>query len=42
MQLQQYLLQHRNPKTGFTEKVVYTGGLRQKPSGWSVVKQVAL
>lgn len=40
MQAQQYLLQRRNPETGFTEKVVYTGSLRQKPKGWSVVKQV--
>lgn len=33
----QTLLTRKNPKTGYTETVVYTGSLRQKPKGWRVV-----
>jgi hypothetical protein len=35
-----YLLARKNPRTGFTETIVYTGSLRQKPSGWKVVREL--
>lgn len=34
----QYLLSRKNPKTGFTETLIYEGSLRQKPTGWTVVQ----
>lgn len=33
-----YLLARKNPKTGYQETVVYSGSLRQKPKGWTLVK----
>lgn len=34
-----YLLTRKNPKTGFTETIVYTGNLKNKPKGWKVVNK---
>jgi hypothetical protein len=34
-----YTLQRKNPKTGYLETVQYTGSLRNKPKGYSVVKK---
>lgn len=35
---QQYLLGRKNRRTGYLETVVYTGALRQKPAGWSLLQ----
>jgi hypothetical protein len=32
-----YILERKNPQTGFKETIVYTGNLRDKPKGWKVV-----
>ena len=37
MSNKKYKLQRENPKTGFTEMIIYTGSLRNKPRGWKVV-----
>lgn len=37
--MKQYLLERKNPKTGFIERIVYTGSLKLKPKGWKVVKE---
>lgn len=33
----QYILERKNAQ-GFTETVIYTGSLKQKPKGWKVQK----
>lgn len=38
--MKQYEITRKNPKTGFKETTVYTGSLRNKPTGWKVVKEV--
>jgi hypothetical protein len=35
-----YVLERKNPKTGFKQTIVYTGNLTQKPKGWKVVRQI--
>lgn len=34
----EYLLSRKNPKTGFSETLIYTGSLTQKPKGWTLLK----
>lgn len=34
----EYLLSRKNPRTGFTERIIYTGSLSQKPKGWTLLK----
>jgi hypothetical protein len=34
-----YRLGRINPSSGFVERIYYTGGLRQKPSGWKLIRQ---
>lgn len=36
----EYLLARKNPRTGFTETLIYTGSLRQKPAGWALVREL--
>lgn len=37
---QHRLIKRKNPTTGLTERIVYTGSLRFKPKGWRVVRRV--
>jgi len=34
----EYLLSRKNPKTGFSETLIYTGSLAQKPKGWTLLR----
>ncbi len=34
----EFLLTRKNPRTGFTETILYVGARAQKPKGWSVVR----
>ncbi len=36
----EYLLTRKNPKTGFSETIVYTGARAHKPKGWSIVREL--
>jgi hypothetical protein len=38
--MQQYQLERVNPKTGYLDRIVYTGSLKQKPRGWSVIEAI--
>jgi hypothetical protein len=35
-----YIMQRRNPRTGFVETLTYTGSLSNKPKGWKVIKKL--
>lgn len=38
--MKQYKIQKKNKRTGFTETIIYTGSLRDKPKGWKVIEVV--
>lgn len=38
--MKQYEIEKKDKKTGFMERIIYTGNLRNKPKGWKVVREV--
>ena len=36
----EYLLTRKHPRTGFTESLIYTGSLAQRPKSWSLVREL--
>lgn len=37
---QQHLLTRKCPRTGFEERLLYEGSLKQKPRGWKLVRSL--
>lgn len=35
---EKWVIERKNKNTGYTEQIVYTGSLKNKPKGWKVVK----
>lgn len=31
-----YMLERKNPKTGFRERIHYSGNIKNKPKGWKL------
>jgi hypothetical protein len=38
--MQYHLIEKKSPKTGYFERVVFSGSLRGKPKGWRVVREI--
>jgi len=36
---QKTYLERKNPKTGFRERIIYTGSLKHKLTGWKILKK---
>jgi len=38
MNITKYVLEKKCSKTGFAQRIIYTGSLRSKPLGWRMVE----
>lgn len=38
--MNKYQLERKSPTTGYKEKIIYTGSLRNKPKGWKVIRKI--
>lgn len=36
-----YLIERKDPKTGYMEQAKFLGTVREKPAGWTIVKRLA-
>lgn len=36
-----YLIERKNPQTGFKETTTFLGYIRQKPKGWQIVEKLS-
>lgn len=36
-----YLIERKNPKTGFKEQITFLGTRKEKPKGWKIIKQLS-